>query len=745
MGDGYEVSGALLVRGLGLVYLVAFASLFTQVPALFGCDGLEPVGVFLERMVGHWSSTGAAAGGGLAGAWGRFLMLPTALWFTRELSDLRPEVWMDAACLLGMACAALLACGCRWRSLLAANYLLYLSMFQVGQTFLSFQWDILLLEAGLLAIFLAPFARPIPPRVAGRSGKEARGRRDMTVEAVVPSPVVLALRLLLVKLMVLSGIVKIVNGGHWHRLSAMAYHYATTCLPTPLSFAFHQLPALVHELEVAICLLVEVPAALLLVLPLPRVWRVTGAVVQIGLQLLIQLTGNYTFFNLLTALLCLTAVDDEAWAWLGFGRQGGERKETSGGFWRVLNGLFHFALMYLLFTGILSKLLLVEVSKQTPGQLAAKFAAALMPDQAVTWKEFLSLLHLKLSFSTARLQKFLNFTVPLLVAGLSAIFAFDCIRFFWRALTSSRRCVRTYLTAVLYSLLVIAAVTTVFLANVPNFTRLTSGPVNISGLDCELPINSVECASHALYPAVTAPVLSSLNARLRPWAGSSSYGLFRSMTGVGPKGEVARPELIVEGFNGTHWLPYEFRYKPGDVSRSPPWVAPHQPRLDWQMWFAALGNYDRNPWLLHWIYKLLVHSPTARDLIDDEHSPFRDAPPQAVRVEKYVYDFAMDEISAAVGDRHRDWSGKSPVDTGEWWRRHREGQWLQPVTVANLEQFIAGQNYPLEPAKDCALGGWPAPAKDVLGLLRNNTLGLALGACFLALCSGVLSVFGIVG
>ena len=55
-----------------------------------------------------------------------------------------------------------------------------------------------------------------------------------------------------------------------------------------------------------------------------------------------------------------------------------------------------------------------------------------------------------------------------------------------------------------------------------------------------------------------------------------------------------RPEIVVEGINdGETWLAYEFKYKPGDLTRPPAWVAPHQPRLDWQMWFAALGSYRR--------------------------------------------------------------------------------------------------------------------------------------------------------
>ena len=76
---------------------------------------------------------------------------------------------------------------------------------------------------------------------------------------------------------------------------------------------------------------------------------------------------------------------------------------------------------------------------------------------------------------------------------------------------------------------------------------------------------------------------------LEPYRTFNSYGLFAVMT-------TERHEIIVEGSNdGVNWLPYEFKYKPGDVMKRPGFVAPYQPRLDWQMWFAALGDYQHNP------------------------------------------------------------------------------------------------------------------------------------------------------
>ncbi len=100
----------------------------------------------------------------------------------------------------------------------------------------------------------------------------------------------------------------------------------------------------------------------------------------------------------------------------------------------------------------------------------------------------------------------------------------------------------------------------------------------------------------------------------------SSYGLFAVMT-------TERDEIVIEGSDdGVEWREYEFRYKPGDVARRPPWNIPHQPRLDWQMWFAALDDPRRLPWFPHFLERLLENEPTVTALL--EKNPFPDKPPR---------------------------------------------------------------------------------------------------------------------
>jgi hypothetical protein len=130
-----------------------------------------------------------------------------------------------------------------------------------------------------------------------------------------------------------------------------------------------------------------------------------------------------------------------------------------------------------------------------------------------------------------------------------------------------------------------------------------------------------------------------------------------------------RPEIIVEGSNdGKNWLPYEFKYKPGDPKRPPRFVAPHQPRLDWQMWFAALGTYRENRWFIHFCQRLLQGSPEVLELL--KGNPFPNAPPRYVRAMLYEYHFS---------DFH------SRRAEGIWWRRELKGEYCPVLSLRDAQ------------------------------------------------------------
>ena len=134
----------------------------------------------------------------------------------------------------------------------------------------------------------------------------------------------------------------------------------------------------------------------------------------------------------------------------------------------------------------------------------------------------------------------------------------------------------------------------------------------------------------------------------------NSYGLFAVMT-------TTREEIVIEGSDdAVHWLPYEFRYKPGDVHRAPPIVAPLQPRLDWQMWFAALGSVQGNGWFVHLVERLIQGEPAVLRLL--AKNPFPKAPPKYVRARTYTYTFTR-------------------PGEGGWWKRQESGEYLPTVSM----------------------------------------------------------------
>ena len=132
-----------------------------------------------------------------------------------------------------------------------------------------------------------------------------------------------------------------------------------------------------------------------------------------------------------------------------------------------------------------------------------------------------------------------------------------------------------------------------------------------------------------------------------------------------------RDEIIFEGTDDsvitgdTKWKEYEFKAKPGDPNRRPPFVAPYQPRIDWQIWFAAMGSPAEYPWTLHFVWKLLHNDRGTLSLL--ANNPFPSAPPRYIRARLYRYQFA-------------------PVGEKAWWKRDPIGEWL-PAFSTDSPQF----------------------------------------------------------
>ncbi|HEY4831609.1 MAG TPA: lipase maturation factor family protein [Waddliaceae bacterium] len=142
---------------------------------------------------------------------------------------------------------------------------------------------------------------------------------------------------------------------------------------------------------------------------------------------------------------------------------------------------------------------------------------------------------------------------------------------------------------------------------------------------------------------------------------AAPYGLFVRMT-------TYRDEIIIEGSQDMQiWKAYEFKWKPGDLYHAPGFVAPHQPRLDWQMWFASLSDYQHVPWFQNFLFCLLEGSEDVLDLL--KVNPFPDNPPKYIRASLYRYHFT---------------DSSSKQKTGRWWNRSYIGQYSPVLSSCDI-------------------------------------------------------------
>uniref|UniRef100_A0A1A8PNW8 Lipase maturation factor n=1 Tax=Nothobranchius rachovii TaxID=451742 RepID=A0A1A8PNW8_9TELE len=573
---------------MAVIYMVAFVSLYVQIPGLYGNDGLLPARWQLRY-------TGMPL-------LDQMLSSPTLLWLGPQLG-LDTQTSMELLCLIGAALSlvATLVEAFRDSLVFLCLWALYLSMYQVGQVFLYFQWDNLLLEAGFLCVIVAPLT-------IIRGSRAVREHDRVTFWLI---------RWLLFRLMFASGVVKLTSRcPTWWGLTALTYHYETQCIPTPLAWFAHQLPVWWQKLSVVGALVIEIPVPFLFFSPLRRL-RLGAFYMQVLLQVLIILSGNYNFFNLLTLVLCLSLLDDQhVRFWLCKTDRVEDEKHVS----KLLSWL-----SFLLELAVWSLLIFGTIS-----------CFDLQYDK--TKKVFSS----HTAYTYHQFNQFLKtVTIPCVWIGVLSLT--------WEMITSMFRC-----------------------ACVSGFLRRFWGMVQWSVF---------AAASASLFAVSLVPftfIEYDSNARLWPGVRQAfevvdryqlvnSYGLFRRMTGVG-----GRPEVIIEGSNdAVTWTEIEFMYKPGNLSAPPPVVTPHQPRLDWQMWFAALGPHTQAPWFTSLMYRLLQGKRDVIELIQTDVSryPFHQQPPAYLRAHRYRYWFTEPKADGSYPQR--------------WWRRVYDEEFYPIVHLGN--------------------------------------------------------------
>jgi len=275
--EQYWLTRFAFLRFVGLVYAIAFLILRDQSGPLIGAEGLLPAGLYLERVL-------SASGDRLAA----FFAVPTLFWVNCS------DAFLQALAYTGLGASLLVLFGFANAPLLAGLWFLYLSFVHIGQLFYGYGWEILLLETGFLAIFLAPpfDGRPFNVRVP-----PARA-------------VIWLLRWVLFRVMFGAGLIKLRGDDCWRDLTCMLYHYETQPLPNPLSWYLFHLPVAVHKIEVVGNHFVElvVPWTLFA----PRRIRHVGGLCLVGFQLYLIVSGNLSFLNWLTITLCIACFDDQA-------------------------------------------------------------------------------------------------------------------------------------------------------------------------------------------------------------------------------------------------------------------------------------------------------------------------------------------------------------------------------------------------------------------------------------------------
>ncbi|XP_005067149.1 lipase maturation factor 2 isoform X2 [Mesocricetus auratus] len=602
-----RVPQQLFLQGVAAVYTFAFASLYTQIPGLYGPEGILPARRTL-RPQGK-------------GRWQQLWETPTLLWEAPRLG-LDTAQGLELLTLLGtvLALGALLLSSLRHSFVYLLLWIAYLSACQVGQVFLYFQWDSLLLETGFLATLVAPLKKP---------SKHKGGRAGALCHESLPFWLV---RWLLFRLMFASGVVKLTSRcPAWWGLTALTYHYETQCLPTPAAWFAHHLPVWLHKLSVVATFLIEIAVPPLFFAPVRRL-RLTAFYAQVLLQVLIIVTGNYNFFNLLTLVLTTSLLDDRH-----LSAEPGLRchKKVPTSWPRALLTMLS---------------LLLELTAY--GLLA--YGTVHYFGLEVDWQQ-----HIIVSKTTFTFHQFSQWlktvTLPTVWLGAASLTC-ELLIALWRWI-QVRGWLRKFFASIQLSILG-AATVALFLISLVPYSYVESGTHG-----------RLWTGAHRLYSSVEHLQLT------------SSYGLFRRMTGLG-----GRPEVVLEGsYDGHHWTEIEFMYKPGNVSRPPPFLIPHQPRLDWQMWFAALGPHTHSPWFTSLVLRLLQGKEPVIRLVQHHVAkyPFHERPPTYLRAQRYKY-----------------WFSK-PGETSQWWHRQWVEEFFPSVSLGDpgletlLRQFGLQDRSPL--------------------------------------------------
>ncbi|CAD8126027.1 unnamed protein product [Paramecium sonneborni] len=580
-GERIEYLQQLILRLMGLIYSFAFSSWYYQIPALYSKNGLMPIAQI---------------------QWLNVTKMPTLL----QLSKNDTTLTLITICgtIIGLL-AFVSPKFIKWYTFFIL-WVLYLSLYNVGQDFSQFQWDIMLLESGFICIIFT-----IMPSV----GREL-------------------LRWLAFRLYFSSGLVKFLSQCEtWWNLTALHHHFASQCIPHFLSWWAHQLPSEIKKFMVAANFYVLIFGAIYFYFP-TRFIRIFGFLLQFTMQISIILTGNYNFFNLLSIILTMAVLDD----------------------YFIYK---YFPSQIKTFINMPKSIEVFELKKSNKLYLSIEIIICFYMTGVMIFNLF--------PYETIMNAKKLPFTVQdigdyFLTENNLNYFLLYVLTFFFFYLTYfnlQKESSQSTIIAILKTFAKIIVFITMFSMSNMTFQQ---------GIGIR----------HINSPIIPQQYLQQVQQQIYPFHLFNSYGLFRKMTGVN-----GRPELIFEGSeDGNKWLEYHFYYKPGKINEISPFVVPHQPRLDWQLWFASLQENPSDLYLIHLVYKMLDGQN-----IDSfvSTNPFQKKPPKFIRINKYLYYFT---------------NVTEMIQTGNFWKRIKKAEYLPPIQLHDRQLQNIKEQYGFESASN---------------------------------------------
>jgi len=265
----YTIAQFLFIKGVGAVYLCAFANVVDEFNALLGKDGLLPASHTIQKVT--------------------FRQKPSIFHFYYSDAFVKSIGWFGIVCSIAVILGTPLI-GPWWVTsiLCAILWICYLSVVNIGRIWYSFGWESMLLEAGFYTIFLGSTA------------------------TAAPILVVFIIRWMLFRVEFGAGCIKIRGDQCWRDLTCMDYHHETQPMPNPLSWFFHNLPQWFHKIETGFNHFVQliVPFGLFFPQPIASI----AAVLIILSQSYLLINGNYSWLNFLTIVLAFFGISDAAYS-----------------------------------------------------------------------------------------------------------------------------------------------------------------------------------------------------------------------------------------------------------------------------------------------------------------------------------------------------------------------------------------------------------------------------------------------